>query len=284
MMAAEEAVLIACEGASLVGVLHRPHIAHQLALIVVVGGPQYRVGSHRQFVQLARIVAAAGTAVLRFDYRGMGDSDGTRRTFEGIAADIRSAIDFMLAAVPGVREVALWGLCDAASALLMYGSTDSRICGLALCNPWVRTDASLARAELKHYYGQRVFDVRRWLTLLREPRRFIAAMSSVAQALMRAVTGGTRADTGTSDALDPFPVRMQTGWDGFTGPVLLVLSGEDLTAREFTDLTKQSAAWRRLLDRSATTLQELGPADHTFSTEQWRDQVALWTTQWLRSW
>lgn len=65
--------------------LHHPN-EHEvpLGLLMVVGGPQYRVGSHRQFVLLARDLAAAGIPVFPFDYRGMGDSTGQARDFEGI--------------------------------------------------------------------------------------------------------------------------------------------------------------------------------------------------------
>jgi alpha/beta superfamily hydrolase len=48
-------------------------------VLVIVGGPQYRAGSHRQFTLLARSLAEQGFAVLRFDYRGMGDSTGAMR-------------------------------------------------------------------------------------------------------------------------------------------------------------------------------------------------------------
>jgi alpha-beta hydrolase superfamily lysophospholipase len=64
-------------GVPLVGIVHpagKP--AGDIGVVVVVGGPQYRVGSHRQFVLLARDLAAAGIPTLRFDTRGMGDSGG----------------------------------------------------------------------------------------------------------------------------------------------------------------------------------------------------------------
>ena len=31
-----------------------------------------------------------------------------------------------------------------------------RVCGLILANPWVRTEAGEARAQVRHYYGQRL--------------------------------------------------------------------------------------------------------------------------------
>ena len=37
----------------------------------------------------------------------------------------------------------------------MQATRDPRVAGLALLNPWVRSDAGLARARVKHYYRQR---------------------------------------------------------------------------------------------------------------------------------
>ena len=78
----------------------------------MVGGPQYRVGSHRQFVLLARDLAADGFPVFRFDYRGMGDSEGEFRGFEHVEDDIAAAVEAFRSASPGLREIVLWGLCD----------------------------------------------------------------------------------------------------------------------------------------------------------------------------
>src|SRR5262245_60307703 len=69
----ERAVVFGCEGEELLGVLHEPAsdgatgTPASTGVIIVVGGPQYRVGSHRQFVLMARELARRGHAVLRFD-------------------------------------------------------------------------------------------------------------------------------------------------------------------------------------------------------------------------
>lgn len=110
----EEAVVFGFAGEQLVGVLARPERSNgeagsRLGVLVVVGGPQYRVGSHRQFLLLSRKVAAAGFPVFRFDYRGMGDSSGEQRDFEAVSGDIGAAVDAFLKACPSVKEVVLWG-------------------------------------------------------------------------------------------------------------------------------------------------------------------------------
>src|SRR6185503_15223452 len=111
----------------------------------------------------------AGYAVLRFDHRGMGDSEGQQRDFETVSADIASAIDALQARIPSVKQVALWGLCDGASAALLYchETHDQRVRGLCLLNPWVRSEASLARTHVKHYYTRRLREREFWSKLIR---------------------------------------------------------------------------------------------------------------------
>ena len=140
----ERALQFGCDGEALVGILSPAAAPAKRGVLVIVGGPQYRAGSHRQFALLARHLAEQGIPALRFDYRGLGDSSGAARTFEDVGADIRSAIDAFQAAVPGLQEVVLWGLCDGAAAALFYGHQDPRVAGLVLLNPWARSAAGLA--------------------------------------------------------------------------------------------------------------------------------------------
>ena len=59
MSAPERGIVFGCAGEELVGVVHPVASPVARGVLVVVGGPQYRVGSHRQFVLLARRLAAA---------------------------------------------------------------------------------------------------------------------------------------------------------------------------------------------------------------------------------
>lgn len=244
------------------------------AVLIVVGGPQYRIGSHRQFVRLARRLAAAGYISLRFDYRGMGDSEGVARTFESVSGDTEAAIAF-LRGYPGVRSVVVWGLCDAASAALMFCSQNRQVSGLVLVNPWVRSATTLATARLKHYYGQRLLEADFWRRLLSARFDWRASLRGLGEAVEAAL------DRSRQPSDDAFQSKMAAGWRSFRGPILLVLSGRDLTAKEFLEHAAADPRWQGLLARPNVSRVELPLADHTFSRGTWQTWLEERTLEWL---
>jgi len=52
-------------------------------------------------------------------------------------------------------------------------------------------------------------------------------------------------------------------------------------AREYEDRVAESSQWQTWLDSPAVTLHRLEAADHTFSRAEWRDQVAIWSRDWI---
>jgi exosortase A-associated hydrolase 1 len=271
MTITRQPVAFACRQDWLLGLITRPGKPRSRGVLIAVGGPQYRAGSHRQFVLLANDLALQGHAVMRFDYRGMGDSTGEPRTFENVGDDLRAAVDHFLSEVPEVTEVAIWGLCDAASATLFYAHQDPRVTGIVLLNPWVRSAQGEARTYLKHYYLRHAFSAAPWAKVLRGEFDLTASAISFFRNLRNAGAVGTQA----------LPERMAEGLARFKGQVLLILSGNDLTAMEFSDVATSSKRWRRLLESSRVAQHRLANANHTFSRRDWRYQVARWTSSWL---
>lgn len=264
-----------CKSCWLIGILSLPKYPLARGVLIVTGGPQYRVGSHRQFALLARNLAASGNPVLRFDYRGMGDSGGARRNYEHIDDDLDRAVHMFFETVPELEELVLWGLCDGATAAAFYAYKDPRICGLILLNPWVRTDSGFARVTLRHYYLSRLGDRSFWRQLLTGSFAPLATLRSL-YCLLIAANNAT--DTTST------PQRMQDGLLRFHGRVLIILSGNDLTAREFAALQQSSPLWREVSARPKVRQEQLAHADHTFSCARWRDQVAHLCVEWLESW
>jgi hypothetical protein len=167
----------------------------------------------------------------------------------------------------------------------MYAPGDPRVAGLALLNPWVRTESGAAKATLKHYYRSRLLSPELWKKIA--SGRFDAGQAAISFAAQVRAAFGRKApaaqQAGHVPAL-PLPERMHAALERFGGKVLVMLSGADLTAQEFAGLSSGSAEWRRLLDGPRVTRHTLPGADHTCSRREWHEQMVDWTGAWLRSW
>lgn len=260
----------------LVGILHRPVARCDVAVLIIVGGPQYRIGSHRQFVLIARSVAAEGCSVLRFDMRGMGDSEGEFVGFEHVAEDIRAAIDALCESCRPKRGVVVLGLCDAASAALMYCMSDSRVQGLILMNPWVRTGQSHSSAIVKHYYAARLLHIAFWVKLFSGSLRIVSSLRAALGHLTRAFMHKD------GEVRSSFITAMRIGLQEFRGPVLLVLSGRDLTADEFRSLCSSNPEWDQALAQDSVKVVSARDADHTFSKAADLAELNEHCANWLK--
>ena len=280
----ERVLSFACEGEQLLGILHAGTQDARTGVLVIVGGPQYRVGSHRQFVLLARTLAQHGIPTLRFDYRGMGDASGASRDFEQVDADIRAACDAFVAATPGLQRIVLWGLCDAASAALFYAPRDPRIAALVLLNPWLRQAQAQARTMVQHYYKKRLFSRDLWRKLFTGQFDLRGSVRSLWQTLKQARRSTPKASAKTASThVTPvgLSARMAAGWRQFAGPKLLVLSGDDLVAKEFETVSSSDPLWQGLREQASVQTHRMASANHTFARAEWRDEVAAVTAQFV---
>ena len=276
----EEATTFDCDGETLIGILHRPRRALRRGIILVPGAPQYRVGSHRQSVLLARFLAEQGVAVLRFDYRGMGDSDGAFRSFEQVSEDIGAAVAELSARVPEVQETFLWGLCDGASASCFYAAESPELAGLVLVNPWVRDRDTTDQALVRHYYRERLVSAELWRRLFTGKLDIGRALGDLTGTLGRLVLRKARPSRQT-DLERPLNERVATALSAYQGRVLLILSGADLTAQEFETSVLERDAIKAWLAQRERVLLRLEGANHTYSKAAWRERVHLATRDWL---
>lgn len=269
----EVPAIVDCEGESLLTIASVPgggtaDAVSDVGLVVIVGGPQYRIGSHRQFVLLARWVAGNGYAAIRFDQRGMGDSTGQRIAFDDTAADIGAALQALRRACPQVKRFVLWGLCDGASAALVYWrrSRDPAIAGMVLTNPWVGSERAHARVRLSFYYLNRIRQREFWRKLFSGRVQGLRAVRELSGNIAKAA-----GSNGPDEEAQNWQHDMAQALKDFPGPLMLILSGNDHTAQEFREWMRMTQPG--LLDRANVTQEELPEADHTFSTPQWRNFV-----------
>jgi len=85
------------DGEAIFGVIHLPEQIPAPGLIMCHGFTGHKAETHRLFVDTAREFCRHGLAVLRFDFRGSGDSAGEFRemTVSREIADARAALDFL---------------------------------------------------------------------------------------------------------------------------------------------------------------------------------------------
>lgn len=262
------------------GVLAEPiDPAADIAVLILVGGPQYRVGAHRHFVLLARHLAAAGFACLRFDHRGLGDCVAPLRTFEALDDDIDAAIQALLQARPALKGVVLWGLCDGASAALLYCARRpaTAVRGLVLLNPWVRSAQTEAATRIKHYYWQRLRSPAFWRKLLGGGVG-LRALSGWWQARQLARSGSQV----SADKAQPYQDLMAHAWQRPIGPLLLQLCPADFTAQEFLESAQARPSWSGWQLRAQLQRNDYPSADHTFSQAAALSESFTHTVSWLR--
>lgn len=288
----ERFVLWDCADSSLLGVLHeaRSPQRSRLGVVIVVGGPQYRVGSHRQFVFLARALAGAGFPTLRFDYRGMGDADGELRGFLYTQQDIKSAIDTLLREEPQLESVVLWGLCDAATASMRVAAVDSRVAASVMVNPWVYSERGAAQARITHYYARKLLSGKFWKKLIRGELRVKDSATGFLQTISSMVgiqADGEREQPGKDARAEvsqtgDLTTLLADAARAFNRPTLLVLSGNDLTAAEFEQGMARDDALAVAFSQPQVTCQKMPECDHTFSNAVWRKELEETTVRFLQ--
>lgn len=102
----------------------------RVAVVVAHPHPLYGGSMHTKVVyQVSKGLCRTRAAVLRFNFRGVGRSEGAWDDGPGELADFRAAIDFMAARYPTV-EIWAAGFSFGAWVALTAGATDDRVSAL----------------------------------------------------------------------------------------------------------------------------------------------------------
>lgn len=100
-----ESVVLTNRGQKIFGILHRPIGVDNSPVVMVCHGlAGHKTGRYRVYVDLAAKLVQAKIAVLRFDFRGSGDSEGSfdEMTLEGEVSDAIQGLKY-LQTVPGLN-------------------------------------------------------------------------------------------------------------------------------------------------------------------------------------
>jgi len=135
----EDYFFLDLDGEKVFAGLYRPAAAWTGAVVLCHPLGEEKLWAHRVFVSLARILATAGLAVLRFDFRGEGDSDRDfeQSDFETRIADTHLAIRAVRELNPRVKVVSLVGLRLGAAIAAAAAAQRNDVARLVLWDPVV---------------------------------------------------------------------------------------------------------------------------------------------------
>ena len=257
-------IVFPCEGHFLAGTLHPAD--GRTAVLIVSGGRQTRHGSHRGFVALAEGLAKAGYPVLRFDRRGVGDSDGDDPGFRASGPDIAAGRAALRDACPHVRNIVGWGLCDGAATLALHPTGFD---GLILANPWTQDaevgDTLPQPSAIKANYAEKLVSPAAWRRLLSGA----VNLKALIKGLAKLVEPQRMTKTGAA---------MLDGLRRHPGKTLVLLAERDGTAQAFAAMLKSSA---HSLSHPEFDVEIIAGATHTFPGELAETRMIAACTGWL---
>lgn len=252
-MTRREHFLFECNAMQLAGTID--HGPEACGLLIVTGGNEVRSGPWGSQAKLAERIAASGFPVMRFDRRGVGDSEGENTGFTGSADDLEAALIAFRNKAPALRRIVAFGNCDAASALMLAGGKGCN--SLVLANPWTfepqpETAPDITESNpseeparpmppsaIRAHYLRRLTDPRAIWRLLTGKVAITKMASSLAEAAMPDAPPSSLAQ------------QMGEGLNRFAGPVTILLAERDRTAQAFlANWNKDDPRLRRCPDAS----------------------------------
>jgi alpha-beta hydrolase superfamily lysophospholipase len=297
-------------GERLVGIVHPPAAGEgDTAVVLLSPGVKTRVAPHRLYNKLTETLVAQGVWVFRFDFYGLGDSEGEvdepylADLYGSVALgryvdDTNDAIEWMARTYP-VQRFVVGGLCGGAITGLLATRGDRRVAGLigfglpimvegrGIDKVAQMTGGQLAR--VRQGYLRKLADPRAWARLLtfqtdlRLLKRAFQRPPAPPVASVAVATAGTPAAAApppTSNVNPHFaPAFFEAADRGMR--MLLVFSETDRLWWEFEEkfLRIHPGVLERYADRVKVSV--VPEANHIFTLEAWQEDVKRRLAAWL---
>jgi alpha/beta superfamily hydrolase len=252
-----------------------------------------------QFVNL-------GFHVLRFDFYGLGDSEGELQE-EMLAdlygsiqvgryvADTQSAMNWLQNEFD-LHEFVLGGLCGGAITGLLAGKNDARVLGLlALGIPVILDSTNIDKRQfltdgqinrLGQGYMKRLFNVKSWLRLLTFQSDYKLIWKIVKKRFFkRKNTTTTNSDNSEYNAPDNTNPLFASSFFEMTsrgGKLIFIFSGADRLDWEYEEkFARKHQDSIKGLGKNAFSLHTIPNANHILSRKEWQDEMMQLSNKWL---
>lgn len=294
------------QGHQLFGIFHESDavVRKEVGIILLSPGVKMRVAPHRMYLEMTERFIELGFPVLRFDFYGLGDSEG--EIDEGLLADLYgriqtgmyvddtvSALDWMQAEC-GLDKFIVGGLCGGAITGLLCGMQDRRIDSLlGIGIPVTLDSANMDRMEtlssgylerLRKGYVRKLLDPRSWLRLLTFQSDFRVMFKSLQSSRKQPSKPGTATPEG--DARGNYNHLFTEGFMSFVESsrrMLLVYGGADRLLWEFEEqFMSRYAATLKDYNENYLEFHKIENANHILSLPEWKSELLECIEEWLR--
>lgn len=292
-------------GQQLFGILHIPEKIKysDTAIIILSPGVKGRVAPHRLYLKMAECFSQLGFMTLRFDFYGLGDSEGEIN--EEYLADLYCSIQVgryikdTLAAVDwlckekGINKVILSGLCGGAITGLHAGIKDDRIIALhGLGIPVILDSSNMDKyqfitdgqlSNLRQGYIKKLFDPTSWLRLLTMKSDFKLLIKSILKPVSKksSVVNGKKQNSNNSK--DNFNHYFPKLFHQFAkqNKIMLIFSETDRLYWEFEEkyLNNYNSEYTSISKN--VTLEVVSEANHIFTFKEWQQEMLALSEGWL---
>jgi uncharacterized protein len=297
-------------GQRLFGTLHLPGTPNPAlpAVVLLSPGVKMRMGPGRLYVPLTELMNSLGYTVLRFDFHGLGDSEGELN--EPMLADVYNHIEVgryvgdTLSAMRWLREhhackrFMLGGLCGGAITALLAAERDQSVESLLSLGMTVTLASNaatpakyLTRGQLdsrRQGYYRRLLQPKSWWRLLTFQSEYGVIWRSMKRLFIKEPPKpATPAATNNAAAIDQrgnanplFPPAyfafLQRG-----GKALMIFSEKDRLQSEYEEKfvafhQQQLGSYQAQIDQHV-----IPGANHVLSFHEWRDEMLEKSRAWL---
>lgn len=299
------------KGSRLFGILHLPQVVEHkgTAVILLSPGIKMRTGPHLLYRRMTELFTSLGFPVLRFDFFGLGDSEGQLEEKQladvynhmEVGRFVEDAIDAMdwMQKNHGFSRFIMSGLCGGAISGLLAGGRDKRVAGLLglgitpvlaskAANPalYMTTGQLL---ELRTGYIRKLVDPKSIWRVLTLQSDFKMAWKSLTVPLQSRWNQMSRGLAPLSTGTDEFPddnanPLFPPAFFEMTSsgrPLLLIFSGADRLNWEFQEKFIPRYGEQLKTAKDMYDVHIIPNANHILSFREWEKDMLDVARNWL---
>ncbi|MEW8624375.1 MAG: hypothetical protein AB2551_01315 [Candidatus Thiodiazotropha sp.] len=301
------------DGYKLYGIYEEPeHTTSDITVLLLSPGVKMRVGPHRLYNKLSKKLIDHGVNVFRFDFFGLGDSEGV--IDESVLKDVYNTIldgrfigdtvDAMdwLESNQGQKQFILGGLCGGALTGLLTACEDQRVTGLlalGIINVFEGGEDNFGKfvtegqlTSLKDGYIKKLTDISSWKRLLTFKSDFRVIFKILLKPLRKLASNVQGAKDEDAEFAMPKTLQGSNVNPKFapsffkmlknSKKMLLIFSGADRLLWEFEEKFENIYKKKLKSYKDVYQVHTIPDANHILASREWEASVYEYVDDWLR--